>query len=122
MGPHTSTTTPLTRSSRTRPRPRWTVTLTCPRPANRAADDFHLAQHRIDGTVRRLLGRDAQLTLTPNQVRLVRKSTTAPDLARWQEELALVLSCLYLDTRTDDGRYMLPRPVRTDVLEEDTLG
>jgi len=122
MSLHTSTTTPRRSPARARPRPRWTVTVTCPRPANRALDDFHLAPARVDGTVRRLLGRHAQLTVTGNQVRLVRSTTAPPDLIRWQEELALVLSCLYLDTRTRDGLYVLPRPVRTEILEEETPG
>ncbi|MGW7504434.1 hypothetical protein ACWGIR_23275 [Streptomyces albidoflavus] len=103
---------------RGRPRVRWTATFTCPRPRNRAVDDFHLRPDRVTRTVQRLIGPRARLTLDGAFVRLVRTSPSRPDLARWQEELAIVLDSLHLETRVE-GRYVLPRPVRVELLEED---
>lgn len=103
-----------------KPSGRWTLTITCPRPANRAVDDFHTRPEKVAKIATEWFGPDAELTLTARTVRLTH---TLPrpieNVAEWNERLATVLDCLYLDTHTDSGTYRLPRPVRTEIQEKD---
>lgn len=100
---------------------RWQMTITCPRPRNRAVDDFHLRPEHVENTVAMFLGPRASLSLTARTVQLhVTSSTPITDVGYWQKQLALVLDCLYLDVQRD-GRheFRLPRPVKTELRETD---
>lgn len=100
---------------------RWQMTIKCPRPRNRAVDDFHVRPERIANTVAMFLGARADLTLTARTVRFSYTAhTPIVDVGYWQKQLAYVLHCLYLDVPRD-GRhdFRLPRPVRTEVCETD---
>lgn len=98
--------------------PQWTVAISCPRPRNRARDNFHTRPDRVARTTADFFGRDAEITLTARTVRLRYTGNRPPgNIAEWHERLATVLSCLWLDTRGEDGRYRLPHPVRTEILE-----
>lgn len=100
---------------------RWQMTIKCPRPRNRAVDDFHVRPERVANTVAMFLGARAKLTLTARTVQFSYTAhTPIDDVAYWQKQLAYVLHCLYLDVPSD-GRhdFRLPRPVRTEVCEID---
>lgn len=98
----------------------WTLTITCPRPKNRAIDDFHTRPEKVARVAAEWFGPDAELTLTARTVRLTH---TLPcpieNVAEWNERLATVLDCLYLDTRVEGGGHHLPRPVRTEIHEKE---
>ncbi|MCX4911900.1 DNA adenine methylase [Streptomyces sp. NBC_00878] len=100
---------------------RWELTIKCPRPRNRAVDDFHVRPERIANTVAMFLGARATLTLTTRTVRFSYAAhTPIGDVGYWQKQLAYVLHCLYLDVPSD-GRndFRLPGPVETQVRETD---
>ncbi|MDX2658326.1 hypothetical protein PV382_23875 [Streptomyces scabiei] len=100
---------------------RWQLTIQCPRPRNRAVDDFHVRPERVADTVAMFLGPRAELLLTARTVRLCYTSATPlTDIGYWQKQLAFVLDCLYLDVPRDARRELrLPRPVRTELREMD---
>lgn len=102
------------------PAGRWKLTITCPRPANRAVDDFHTQPEKVTALAAEWFGPGTELTLTARAVRLVH---TLPipisNVTEWNERLATALSCLYLDTMVEGGGYCLPRPVRTEIQEVD---
>jgi hypothetical protein len=104
------------------PAGQWTLTITCPRPKNRAVDDFHVRPDKVTRVGVEWFGEGAELTLTARTVRLT-QTTDAPvrDLTMWQQKLATVLYCLMLDTHTNGGAYRLPRPVRTEVHEKERV-
>lgn len=97
----------------------WVLTIRCPRPASRAIDDFHVQPEKIARIAVDWFGPTAELSLTARTVQLRYSSSTPPrNLEFWNEQLATVLDCLYLSTRDADGRYRLPRPVRTEIRED----
>lgn len=101
--------------------PRWTLTITCPRPHNRSIDDYHTRPEKVAKIAAEWFSPDAELTLTERTVRLVyTQPRSIENIAEWNERLARALDALYLDTRTEDGGHRLPRPVRTEVREDDT--
>ena len=98
---------------------RWHLTITCPRPRNRAVDDFHVRPDRVANTAAMFLGARAELALTARTVRFsITREHPITDIGYWQKQLALVLDCLYLDVQRD-GRhdFRLPRPVRVELRE-----
>lgn len=99
----------------------WQLTIFCPRPRNRAVDNFHVRPERIANTVAMFLGPRASLTLTARTVRFSYTAhTPIRDVGYWQKQLAYVLNCLYLDVPSDGPNdFRLPRPVRTEVRETD---
>jgi hypothetical protein len=98
----------------------WMLTITCPRPRNRARDDFHTQPDKVSRIAHQWFGPTAVLELTSRTVRFYYASRSCPnDLPFWYEKLATALDCLYLSTRGDDGKYRLPRPVRTEIREDD---
>lgn len=104
----------------TDPAGRWTLTITCPRPTNRAIDDFHVRPEKVAKMAAEWFGPDAELTLTARTVRLTHTSPMPiTNVAEWNERLATALHCLWLDTHTEGGAYRLPRPVRTEIHEKE---
>jgi hypothetical protein len=103
-----------------KPNGTWELTVSCPRPRNRALDDFHTQPEKVARIAAQWFGPDATLTLTARRVRLTCTLETPPrDLTTWHDRLATALHCLYLDTHGDDGSYHLPRPARTEVYEKE---
>ncbi len=98
---------------------RWTVLITCPRPRNRALDDFHTQPHKVARLAADWFGSRAELTLTARTVRLTCDYRHPPKLDLLHEQLATALHCLYLDTRAGKG-FRLPRPVRTELRLDET--
>lgn len=98
--------------------PRYTLTITCGRPANRARDDFHVQPERIARALATFIGGDAALTLTPSTAHLnVSDLTQLPNPKYWQQRMGEVLDCLWLDVPRIRGDYQLPPPVRFDIRE-----
>lgn len=96
------------------------MTITCPRPRNRASDNFHTRPDAVAETAAIWFGEDAELTLTAREAKLRYTGSYPPgDVADWHTRLAIVLHCLYLDTRGNDGSHSLPRPIRTEIREDD---
>lgn len=92
------------------------VTITCPRPRNRARDEFHLRPDRIAQTVSGFYA-DATLTMTRRTITFQLTSrTTVTEISSIHSALASILSCLMLEIE-HDSRYrgLLPKPVRTTV-------
>jgi hypothetical protein len=95
----------------------WTLTITCPRPKNRAVDDFHTRPEKVARIAVEWFGPDAGLLLTVRSVRFQYTGTgSLPDLNFWQARLATVLDCLYLSTRSASGECQLPYPTRAEVI------
>ncbi|UPZ27657.1 hypothetical protein MUK60_07395 [Streptomyces sp. LRE541] len=101
---------------------RWTLTIRCPRPANRAADDFHVQPEKVDRLAHEWFGRDAAITLTARTATLqIRGEGQMPGhlIDHYRTSFASALSCLFLKIELKGGGgYVLPRPVRTDIREE----
>lgn len=98
---------------------RWHLAITCPRPRNRAVDDFHVQPERMANVAAMFLGAHAELTLTARTVRFsITRAHPITDIGYWQKQLALALHCLYLDVQRD-GRhdFRLPRPIRVELRE-----
>lgn len=94
----------------------WSLAITCPRPSNRAVDDFHVQPERAARTAAAFLGPSARLNLTPKTVQFhLDGSGDLPDLNQWHERLAIALDNLWLSTRTPEGKYRLPQPARTEI-------
>lgn len=99
-------------------RPRYTLTITCRRPANRARDDFHVQPERIARVLATFIGSDAELTLTARTARLnVSALAQLPNPKYWQQRMGEVLDCLWMDVPRVRGDYQLPSPVRFDIRE-----
>ncbi|MFI2077528.1 hypothetical protein [Streptomyces triculaminicus] len=98
---------------------RWSLTITCPWPRNRARDDFFVRPGKATQAAVEWFGPGTEVTLTARTVRLRHTAAVPPgDLTRWYERLAVLLDCLYLGTRGEDGQCRLPRPVRTEIRED----
>lgn len=98
--------------------PRYTLTITCGRPTNRAVDDFHTQPERIARTLATFIGGAAELTLTARTARLdVSDLSQLPNPKYWQQRMGEVLDCLWLDVPRIHGDYQLPSPVRFDIRE-----
>jgi hypothetical protein len=100
---------------------RWHLTITCPRPRNRAVDDFHVRPERVANVAAMFLGARAELVLTARTVRFsITREHPITDVGYWQKQLAFALDCLYLDVERDGRRdFRLPRPVRVELRETD---
>lgn len=99
---------------------RWTLTIRCPRPANRACDDWHVQPQRVERLARDWFGKNAEITLTTRTARLRLEGTGKPPihLAHWQSSFATVLDCLFMEIERVRGKCVLPRPLRTEIREE----
>lgn len=94
----------------------YTLTITCPRPRNRAGDDFHLRPERLAQMAAEWFGPDAALEVTMQSVCLRTVGPgTLDDIAYWHRRLAAVLNCLLLDVPSAGVHYALPRPIRTEI-------
>jgi hypothetical protein len=97
---------------------RYTLTITCRRPSNRAVDDFHVQPERVASAVAALIGGKAELILTSRTARLeVAALEQLPNPRYWQQRMGEVLHCLYLEVPRVRGDYQLPSPVRFDIRE-----
>lgn len=97
---------------------RYTLTITCRRPANRARDDFHVQPKRVAHALATFIGGTAELTLTARTARLnVSDLTQLPNPKYWQQRMGEVLNCLWLEVPRVRGDYLLPSPVRFDIRE-----
>ncbi|MYR84045.1 hypothetical protein GTY41_03575 [Streptomyces sp. SID685] len=98
--------------------PRYTLTITCGRPSNRACDDFHVQPKYIVDAVKTFIGGDAELSLTARTARLtVADLSQLPNPKYWQQRMGEVLHCLWLDVPRIRGDYQLPSPVQFDIRE-----
>jgi hypothetical protein len=99
---------------------RWTLRISCPRPANRACDDWHVQPERVARIARDWFGKDAEITLTARTARLHTQGTGKPptSLVHWQTRFATALDCLFMKVDRVRGECVLPRPVRTEIREE----
>jgi hypothetical protein len=98
---------------------RYTLTITCRRPRNRASDDWFIRPAHVAKTLAIFVGGDAEMTFTPRTVRLrVADLRQLPDVARYHGSMAVVMDCLRLDVHCDArGECQLPSPVRTEIRE-----
>lgn len=100
---------------------RWTLKISCPRPANRGRDNWHVQPERVERLARDWFGKDAQITLTARTARLrVQGASELPAhlLNHYKTSFAMALDCLFMKVERVRGECVLPRPVRIEVREE----
>lgn len=97
----------------------FTLTISCPRPRNRAVDDFHVRPDRVASTIAAFVSGEAEMTLTARTVRLrVAGLRHLPDLLFWHRRMAEIMRSLFLDVPLGPGgRCELPSPARTEIRE-----
>ncbi|MGQ4469335.1 hypothetical protein ACWDX8_13365 [Streptomyces anthocyanicus] len=100
----------------------WSVSISCPRPANRARDDFHVQPHRVQDLATSWFGKSAEITLRPRVV-VLRMAGTGPIpihlLTHWKTSFASALDCLFMQIERAGGECVLPHPVRVDLREDE---
>lgn len=102
--------------------PRWALTIRCPRPANRALDDFHVQPEKVARIAQEWFGQDATITLTARTATFqIQGEGPAPVhlIDHYRTGFASALDCLFMKVDRIHSRCVLPRPVRIDVREDE---
>lgn len=101
----------------------WTLIIRCARPASRArkGDHWHVQPHRVRDLTDSWFGKDAEIKLTPRTATFTLKGEGRPpsNLPLWREHFASALSALFMHVEMKNLHYVLPRPNRTELREDE---